>query len=56
MVQCALGNTALTYGTQSAGGETTDGCAVSKNYQQITWATCTHTEPDNTNKYHMEVT
>ena len=55
MVQCTQGPTALTYGTQSVGGVSTDGCSVSKNYEQITWAACTHTEPDNTNKYHMEV-
>ena len=55
MVQCTLGTTTVAYGTQTSGGVTTDGCSVSKNYEQLTWATCTHTEPDNTNKYHLEV-
>lgn len=30
------------------------GCDVSKNYEQLTFAKCSQTEPDATNKYHME--
>ena len=55
MIQCTQGSTTLTYGTQTLTGATTDGCDVSKNYEQITWAACSQTAPDSTNQYHMQV-
>ena len=48
-----MGSDALTFPNTVSNGLTTDGCSVSKNYQQITFATCTQTEPDSTDSYHM---
>ena len=44
----------MTYGTQSVSSATTEGCSVSKNYEVLK-LTCKHTEPDKTDKYHMEL-
>ena len=55
MVTCGLGGTTLTYPNQQSGaGQTTDGCDVSKWYETLAW-TCTQTEPDKTDKFHMEL-
>jgi hypothetical protein len=48
-----MGQDALTFPNTAVDGETTDGCAVSKNYQQITFAACSQTEPDATDSFHM---
>merc|ERR1719458_373857 len=62
VVQCTLGTTALTFAsvaTDDADGNkvTTDNCGVSKNYEQLTWSSCTQSDqPSSTGKfYHMEV-
>ena len=54
MVTCGLGGKTVEYGTQSVSGATTEGCGVSKNYEVLK-LTCKHTEPDKTDKYHMEL-
>lgn len=48
-----MGSTALTFPNVSPSGVTTNGCAVSKNWEQITFATCFQTEPDSTDAFHM---
>ena len=53
VVQCTMGSDALTFPNTVSNGVTTDGCSVSKNYQQITFASCTQTEPDGTDGFHM---
>ena len=53
MVQCYLESDISTY--SGTGTTTTDGCTVSQVYEKITWGSCTQTEPDNTNNYHIEV-
>ena len=62
-MQCTFGNNpALTFPNEADGSGLTlassgspAGCDVSKNYEQLTFLKCTQTEPDATNKYHMEV-
>ena len=51
---CGLGTDVVTYGTEAVGGVTTDNCEVSKHYEALKW-TCTVTEPDKTDKYHMDL-
>ena len=63
IVQCSFGgNTPLTFPNVANANSQTDatsgapaGCDVSKNYEQLTFSKCSQTEPDATNKYHMEV-
>ena len=54
MVTCALGGTTVAYGTEAVSSATTEGCSVSK-YYEVLKLTCKHTEPDKTDKYHMEL-
>ena len=62
-MQCSFGNVALTFpnvadtvtGLTLAASGSPAGCDVSKNYEQLTFAKCAQSEPDATNKYHMEV-
>ena len=35
--------------------ETPDGCDPAKYYEQLTFASCSHSEPDKTDKTHLEV-
>jgi len=62
IIQCTLGTTALTFSTVATDDDdgnkvTTDGCGVAKNYEQLTWSSCTQSDqPDSTQTYyHMEV-
>jgi len=62
IVTCSKGqNPALTFpNEQDSNGKTEAssgapaGCDVSKNYEQLTFGKCSQTEPDATNKFHME--
>ena len=54
MVTCGLGGTDVAFGTEAVNSMTTEGCSVSKNYEILKF-TCKHTEPDKTDKYHMEL-
>ena len=38
-----------------AAGNTPAGCDVSRKYEHLKFAQCSHTEPDATNKFHLEV-
>ena len=44
----------MAYGTEAVSSATTEGCSVSK-YYEVLKLTCKHTEPDKTDKYHMEL-
>ena len=62
IVTCPYTGPALTFPTQSVGagvtvasGNTPDGCDVSRNYEQLQFASCSHSEPDATDKTHLEV-
>ena len=54
MVTCGLGGTQVTFGTTAVASATPEGCSVSKFYEVLKF-TCKHTEPDKTDKYHMEL-
>jgi len=62
IIQCTFGNNpALTFpneadtaGLTLAASGAPAGCDVSKNYEQLTFSKCSQTEPDATNKFHME--
>ena len=61
MVTCPYTGSGLTFSTEAVGGltaasgNTPAGCDVAKNYEQLQFASCSHSEPDATDKTHLEV-
>ena len=56
IVNCPYTGTGLTsWLTTDADGNTPDGCDPATNYEQLTFAQCSHTEPDKTNTFHLAV-
>jgi len=57
IVNCPYTGTGLTsWLTTDADGNTPDGCDPATNYEQLTFAQCSHTEPDKTNTFHLAPT
>ena len=54
MVTCGLGSTDVTYSTSTDTVPQANGCSVSKYYEVLKF-NCKQTEPDKTDKYHMEL-
>ena len=61
MVTCPYTGSSLSFATEAVGGETLAsgntpaGCDVARNYEQLQFAACSHSEPDATDKTHLEV-
>ena len=61
-VSCPYSNSEPTFASETdtddntvAAGATPAGCKVAKKYEQLVFASCSHSEPDATDKTHLEV-
>ena len=60
MVTCPYTGSSLSFATEAVGGltlasgNTPAGCDVARNYEQLQFAACSHSEPDATDKTHLE--
>ena len=61
VVTCPYTGSGLSFATEAVGGltlasgNTPAGCDVARNYEQLQFAACSHSEPDATDKTHLEV-
>ena len=57
IVNCPYTGTGLALATETDAvtALTPDGCDPAKNYEQLIFEECSHTEPDKTNQFHLAV-